>query len=71
MTKSDQRQNEWAKRIEAYKASGLTMVAWCSANQVNLEQLKYWRRSLTSARKRSAVEKRNSHRCQSRRLNTG
>ena len=38
--KRDQRQNEWAKRIEAYKDSGLTMVAWCSANQVNLEQLK-------------------------------
>lgn len=32
--------------IEAYKASGLTMVTWCSANQVNLEQLKYWTRKL-------------------------
>ncbi|KGP82726.1 MULTISPECIES: IS66 family insertion sequence element accessory protein TnpA [unclassified Paenibacillus] len=45
MTKRDQRQNEWAK-LEAYKASGLTMVAWCSANQVNVEQLKYWTRKL-------------------------
>ncbi|XOK63494.1 IS66 family insertion sequence element accessory protein TnpA [Paenibacillus elgii] len=46
MTKRDQRQNGWAKRIEAYKASGLTMVTWCSTNQVNLEQLKYWTRKL-------------------------
>jgi hypothetical protein len=44
--KRDQRQNEWAKRIVAYKASGLTMAAWCSANQVTLEQLKYWTRKL-------------------------
>lgn len=46
MTKRVQRQNNWAKRIADYKASGLTMAAWCSANQVTLEQLKYWTRKL-------------------------
>jgi hypothetical protein len=46
MTKRAERQNEWTKRIAAYKASGLTMAAWCNANQVTLEQLKYWTRKL-------------------------
>lgn len=46
MTKRAQRQNVWTKRIAAYKASGLTMAAWCNANQVTLEQLKYWTRKL-------------------------
>lgn len=46
MTKKDQRQREWAERIADYKASGLTMAAWCVANHVTLEQLKYWTRKL-------------------------
>jgi hypothetical protein len=46
MTKKDQRQREWMTRIADYKASGLTMLAWCTANHVTLEQLKYWTRKL-------------------------
>ncbi|CAM4245448.1 IS66 family insertion sequence element accessory protein TnpB [Paenibacillus alkaliterrae] len=46
MTKKDQRQLEWSTRIADYKASGLTMTAWCTANQVALEQFKYWKRKL-------------------------
>ncbi|MCP3774334.1 IS66 family insertion sequence element accessory protein TnpB [Paenibacillus sp. MZ04-78.2] len=46
MSKRDQRQNEWAERIAAYQASGLTMAAWCSDNHVTLEQMKYWTRKL-------------------------
>lgn len=46
MTKKDQRQREWMTRIADYKASGLTMAAWCIANHVTLEQLKYWMRNL-------------------------
>ena len=46
MTKKEQRQREWSSRVAAYKASGLTMAAWCVANDVTLEQLKYWSRKL-------------------------
>jgi len=46
MTKKEQRQREWMTRIADYKASGLTMAAWSTANHVTLEQLKYWTRKL-------------------------
>ncbi|MDQ0062458.1 IS66 family insertion sequence element accessory protein TnpA [Paenibacillus harenae] len=46
MTKKEQRRREWMTRIADYKASGLTMTAWCTANHVTLEQLKYWTRTL-------------------------
>jgi len=44
VTKRDQRQREWMTRVTDYKASGLTMAAWCTSNHVTLEQLKYWTR---------------------------
>ncbi|WP_379463281.1 IS66 family insertion sequence element accessory protein TnpA [Paenibacillus sp. NPDC056579] len=28
--------------MATYRASGLTMKAWCNANQCSVEQLKYW-----------------------------
>ncbi|WP_444939730.1 IS66 family insertion sequence element accessory protein TnpA [Paenibacillus harenae] len=28
--------------MAAYRASGLTMKAWCNANECSVEQLKYW-----------------------------
>jgi hypothetical protein len=40
------RRQEWIALIENYKASGLTMAAWCSANQFTLHTLKYWLRKL-------------------------
>ncbi len=49
MTKKDQRRREWMTRIADYKASGLTMAAWCTANLVTLEQLKYWTRKLKAS----------------------
>lgn len=33
---------EWEARIADYKSSGLTMAAWCAANQCTKDQLKYW-----------------------------
>ncbi|CAM4430565.1 IS66 family insertion sequence element accessory protein TnpB [Paenibacillus alkaliterrae] len=54
MTKKDQRQREWMIRIADYKASGLTMAAWCTANHVTLEQLKYWTRKLKKVASRDA-----------------
>lgn len=38
MTVKEQRQREWAARVTNFKASGMTMPARCSANQVNLNQ---------------------------------
>ncbi|WJQ81091.1 IS66 family insertion sequence element accessory protein TnpA [Brevibacillus brevis] len=42
MNAKEQRRQDWYVRIEAYRASGLTMKAWCTANQCSVEQLKYW-----------------------------
>jgi hypothetical protein len=46
MTTKEQRRQEWTARIADYKASGLTMSAWCDAHHVTKEQLKYWLRKL-------------------------
>ncbi|MFE5321071.1 IS66 family insertion sequence element accessory protein TnpB [Paenibacillus sp. NPDC056579] len=42
MNAREQRRQDWQARIAAYRASGLTMKAWCNANQCSVEQLKYW-----------------------------
>lgn len=46
MTTKETRRQEWVAYIADYKASGLTMSAWCAANQFTLHQLKYWLRKL-------------------------
>ncbi|MDQ0063752.1 IS66 family insertion sequence element accessory protein TnpA [Paenibacillus harenae] len=42
MNAKEQRRQDWHTRIADYRASGLTMKAWCSANHCSVEQLKYW-----------------------------
>ncbi|WP_336788304.1 IS66 family insertion sequence element accessory protein TnpA [Paenibacillus sp. MMO-177] len=42
MNGKEQRRQDWQARIASYRASGLTMKAWCTANQCSVEQLKYW-----------------------------
>lgn len=49
MIKAKRRQNEWIERIRDYRASGLTMAAWCETQGLNLHQLKYWLRKIDSS----------------------
>jgi len=42
MTSREQRRQLWAARIADFRASGLTMSAWCAANHCTIDQLKYW-----------------------------
>lgn len=42
----ENRRLEWSARTADYKASGLTMSAWCTANHCSKEQLKYWLRKM-------------------------
>jgi hypothetical protein len=42
MNPKDQLRQLWAARIADYRASGLTMSAWCAANHCTTNQLKYW-----------------------------
>ena len=42
MTPREQRRQFWAARIADYRASGMTMSAWCAANHCTIDQLKYW-----------------------------
>lgn len=44
MSPKEQRQHDWEVRVSDFQSSGLKMTHWCSANQVNLEQMKYWSR---------------------------
>ncbi|WP_281886241.1 IS66 family insertion sequence element accessory protein TnpA [Paenibacillus sp. YYML68] len=37
-----ERQQAWRTRIENYRASGQTMVAWSKANNHTIHELKYW-----------------------------
>lgn len=48
MTNREKRRQEWTVRIADYKASGLTMLAWCAANHCTMDQLKYWLRKFRS-----------------------
>lgn len=48
MTKKEQRRQEWIARVADYRASGQTMKAWCTANLVSKDQLRYWLRTLKS-----------------------
>ena len=42
MTAKEQYRQLWAARIADFRASGLTMSAWCAANHCTIDQLKYW-----------------------------
>jgi len=42
MTDKEQRRQLWQDRINAYRASGLTLKAWCAANGCTIDQMKYW-----------------------------
>lgn len=42
MNAREQLRQDWEARIADYKASGLTMAAWCKANHFKIDQLKYW-----------------------------
>lgn len=42
MTNREKLHHEWVARIADYRASGLTISAWCTANQCTIHQLKYW-----------------------------
>jgi len=44
MRKED-RQLEWMERLADYRASGLTMRAWCEERQVSFHKLRYWLRT--------------------------
>ena len=44
MTKAEQRRQEWEKRIAEYRASGMSVKEWCSANGVKPDRLWYWLR---------------------------
>jgi transposase-like protein len=37
-----ERENLWAARIAEYEASGQSVPAWCEANNVSTQQLRYW-----------------------------
>ena len=42
MTTKEQRQQQWHSRIAEYRASGLTLKAWCVAHDCTVDQMKYW-----------------------------
>jgi len=58
MTKQEARRLEWASRIADYRASGLTMSAWCAAHHITKDQLKYW---LYKRKESSTPSKSSSH----------
>lgn len=47
MTRAELRK-EWEARVDEYKASGLSVPAWCAAHDIKPHQLRYWVRKLES-----------------------
>ncbi|WP_127585663.1 IS66 family insertion sequence element accessory protein TnpA [Paenibacillus koleovorans] len=45
----------WQERISEYRASGLTMRAWCAARQLSYYQLKYWLRKQSGGKRVSTA----------------
>lgn len=44
--KSEFRLQQWAKIIETCQASGMTVVAWCAKNDINIKTYYYWLRRI-------------------------
>lgn len=42
MTAKEQLRQQWATRVAEYRVSGLTLKAWCAAQDCKVDQLKYW-----------------------------
>ena len=49
----NERNEQWRERIRAYRESGLTMRAWCAAQGIPFNQLKYWLRKLSPGTRKS------------------
>ncbi|WP_420819735.1 IS66 family insertion sequence element accessory protein TnpA [Paenibacillus monticola] len=47
LTRKEERRQEWAERIQHYETNGQTMKAWCDAQGVTKDTLRYWLRNLT------------------------
>lgn len=46
--KTEFRLRQWTKIIQACQTSGMTVLAWCSQNNVNTKSYYYWLRRLRS-----------------------
>ncbi|OXM85148.1 IS66 family insertion sequence element accessory protein TnpA [Paenibacillus rigui] len=42
MTAKEQLRQQWAARVAEYRASGLTLKAWCAVHDCTVDQMKYW-----------------------------
>ena len=45
-TKTEFRLKQWSKIIQACQTSGMTVVSWCSQNNVKIKSYYYWLRKL-------------------------
>jgi hypothetical protein len=57
MTEKEQLRQQWATRVTEFRASGLTLKAWCAAHNCTVDQMKYWlyKSKRTSASSASAT----------------
>lgn len=46
---------EWERRIAVYRSSGQTQANWCKANEISINQLKYWMRKIEGSKPKSKV----------------
>jgi hypothetical protein len=46
--KSEFRLRQWAEIIQACQVSGMTVIAWCAQNNVNIKSYYYWLRKVRS-----------------------
>ncbi|MCZ8517052.1 hypothetical protein O9H85_32805 [Paenibacillus filicis] len=41
MTAKEQLRQQWATRVAEFRASGMTLKAWCAAHNCTVDQMKY------------------------------
>lgn len=44
MSKNEELRQKWAERVANFRASGQTTTEWCAANDIKVNQLRYWLR---------------------------
>ncbi|MSU02996.1 IS66 family insertion sequence element accessory protein TnpA [Tissierella pigra] len=47
--KLEENREVWIRRVEEFKASNLSQVAWCRENGINVGGLRYWLRKLNGS----------------------
>ena len=50
------KRNEWKRKLESWKESGLSGLKWCTENSENYPQFRYWKHAMKMTHSRSSFK---------------